>query len=928
MAAKAIVALVNVLVLVLVLCAIATPSMTSDGINVIEQWNKTLGGTGDDYGYFVQQTADGGYIIAGYTHSYDAGDADIWLIKTDTNGTEEWNRTFGGAETDLLDRGSVRQTSDGGYIITGYTYSYGAGDADAWLIKTDKNGTEVWNRTFGGEALDWGHSVQQTSDGGYIIAGRTDPYAGARADAWLIKTNSNGVEEWNRTFGTDACEYAASVQQTSDSGYIITGRTTSYGAGGADAWLIRTDCNGIEEWNRTFGGAGYDYGYSVQQTLDGGYIVAGSTNNRQDIWLIKTDAGGMEEWNSILGGPAMDEEYSVQQTADGGYIAAGYTASYGAGSGDVWLVKTDSNGNEQWNKTFGGTNLDEGYSVQQTADGGYIAAGFTNSYGSGYADIWLIKIKLSIAEIFDTGPGTCPSIMGEHKGTITPKHDIFVEQMYTYPCEGTGGHTEYAKIYNDSLSVETLPWEGYKGDWHNISFNQSFTLVKNKTYNYTIVTGSYPQIHHTPALPTTNGWINCTEFSDANGKKYDDWIPAIKLLGAKISPDTREDLGNLTEDFYNLPEIADGISEKELNALKQIAVLTKSNDTEVQRGLQVIDKYGVPGYVFDHPEGWIPDYNTQLEVLLWLAENRTIVDGYDRISLCLALDYGSVVTIGDDQVDQSVRQYVLDIYDYVKETDEVLRERNVSWRAKDYPLDADVGLCWGANKLRYPTFYEYAGQDPGQPWMHYWREEFRDRQMNIEDFNWLFASKGTLEEMREWAFDNGLVNRSNMGETAELIDVFVNWHHKYYTDKLGIPPSYFEVEGKITPGCRISNPNWQWEYFKQNGTIIGNCEDLCFADCMFLQSLDIGKYAGGVRSESFGHHVILYCDTENNVLKTTSRQIDIIDGHATPPIMYMGYKVPWDNFYIYSYGTYSFWITSGDKELLKSGIPFSYLAIE
>ena len=930
MAAKAIVALVNVLVLVLVLCAIATPAMTSDGINVIEQWNKTFGGTGDDYGYFVQQTADGGYIIAGYTHSYGAGDADIWLIKTDTNGTEEWNKTFGGAEADLLDRGSVRQTSDGGYIITGYTYSYGAGDADAWLIKTDKNGTEVWNRTFGGEALDWGHSVQQTSDGGYIIAGRTDPYAGARADAWLIKTNSNGIEGWNRTFGTDACEYAASVNQTTDGGYIIAGRTTSYGAiGGADAWLIRTDSNGTEQWNRTFGGAGYDYGYSVQQTTDGGYIMVGSTNNRQDIWLIKTGTDGMEEWNSIFGGTAMDEGYSVQQTADGGYIVAGYTASYGAGSGDVWLVKTDSNGNEQWNKTFGGTNLDEGYSVQQTADGRYIVAGFTSSYGSGYADIWLIKIKLSSAEIFDTGPGTYPSIFGTHEGTIKPKHDIFVEQMYTYPCEGTGGHTEYAAFYyQNGTEIGNASWEGYKGDWHNISFDEPIILLGNETYEYLIKTGSYPQIIHKQKLETEEGEITCLQFEDANGKIYHDWIPAIKLIGTEISPDTWEDLVNLTDDFYNLPEIVDGISEKELSALKQISVLTKSNDTEVQRGLQLIDKYGVPGYVFNHPFRWIPDYNTQLEVLLWLAENRTIVDEYDRISLCLALDYGSVVTIGDDQVDQSVRQYVLDIYDYVKETDEVLREKNISWRAKDYPLDAGVGLCWGANKLRYPTFYEYAGQDPGQPWMHYWREEFRDRQMNIEDFNWLFVSKETLEEMREWACDNGLVNRSNMGETAELIDIYLGKRLEYHSDYYASEPTYFEVERKITPGCRISNPDWQWEYFRQNETIVGNCEDISFADCMFLQSLNIGKYETLVHSGSFWHHVILYCDTENNVLKTTSRQIDITVEHATPPIMYMGYKVPWDNFYIYNYGTYSFWITSNDKELLESGISFSYLGIE
>ena len=361
-----------------------------------EPWNRTFGGAGDDYGYSVQQTADGGYILAGHTYSYGAGDADLWLIKTDSNGTEGWDRTFGGAEADFLDRGSVRQTSDGGYIITGYTRSYGAGDYDAWLIKTDSDGTEEWNRTFGGTGLDWGHSVQQTSDGGYIIAGRTDPYPGARADAWLIKTDSNGTEQWNRTFGTDACEYAASVQQTYDGGYILAGRTSSYGAEVIDAWLIRTDSNGIEEWNRTFGGPYYDYGYSVQQTTDGGYIMAGSTNNRQDLWLIKTDSDGNKEWNSIFGGAAMDEGYSVNQAKDGGYIMAGYTGSYGAASADFWIITTDAYGNEQWNVTFGGTGLEKCYSAQQTSDGGYIAAGYTNSFGAGYTDVWVVKLSVPI----------------------------------------------------------------------------------------------------------------------------------------------------------------------------------------------------------------------------------------------------------------------------------------------------------------------------------------------------------------------------------------------------------------------------------------------------------------------------------------------------------------------------------------------------
>ena len=419
------------------------PAMAADGINITEEWNRTFGGAGDDYGYSVQQTADGGYILAGDTRSYGAGDADIWLIKTDSKGNEQWSRTFGGAEADLLDRGAVRQTSDGGYVITGYTYSYGAGadDADVWLIKTDENGNEQWNRTFGGEGLDWGHSVRQTSDGGYVIAGRIiPPYAGARADAWLIKTDSNGAEEWNMTFGAGGCEYAASVQQTADDGYIMTGRTTSFGAIEADAWLIRTDSDGIEEWNRTFGGANYDYGYSVQQTSDGGYVIAGSTNGRQDVWLIKTRPDGTEEWNTIFGfgSPAKaDEGYSVQQTSDGGYIIAGYTESYGtAGSADVWLIRTDSDGIEQWNMTIGGAGLEKGYSVHQTADGGYIVTGFTSSYGAGGYDLWVIKLSTPIVWQFEglinpidaerlAGNNTLITEFGNHSVVeVTPAGDI------------------------------------------------------------------------------------------------------------------------------------------------------------------------------------------------------------------------------------------------------------------------------------------------------------------------------------------------------------------------------------------------------------------------------------------------------------------------------------------------------------------------
>ncbi len=348
-------------------------------------WTRTYGGTTDDRGYSVQQTADGGYIIAGLTYR---GFSDVYLIKTDTSGDTLWTRTYGGERSD--EGYSVRQTADGGYIVAGYTRS-GYNSPDVYLIKTDASGDTLWTRTYGGIGDDRGYSVELTADGGYIVAGVSI------GDLYLIKTDGTGDTLWTRTYGGMRTDEGWSVKQTADGAYIVAGYTNSFGAGSSDFYLIKTDTFGDTLWTRTYGGAGYDYSFSVQQTADGGYIVAGRTSSfgagYDDAYLIKTDASGDSLWTRTYGGERNDGGYSVQQTADGGYIVAGYTRSFGTGGyHDVYLIKTDASGDTLWTRTYGGTSLDFGFSVQQTADGRYVIAGWTYSFGAGGSDVYLIRL--------------------------------------------------------------------------------------------------------------------------------------------------------------------------------------------------------------------------------------------------------------------------------------------------------------------------------------------------------------------------------------------------------------------------------------------------------------------------------------------------------------------------------------------------------
>ncbi|MCD6501483.1 hypothetical protein J7L01_02690, partial [bacterium] len=329
-------------------------------------WERTYGGSSNDDGRSVAQTTDGGYIVAGVTGSFGVGGYDVYLVKTDAEGDTIWTCTYGGSEDDY--GYSVAQTIDGGYIVTGKTNSFGTGTPtynNVYLIKTNSLGDTLWTRTYGGSYEDIGYSVAQTSDFGFIISGYTNSFRLGYEDVYLIKTNSSGDTLWTCTYGVADYSYGLSVKQTLDGGYIVGGYTISFSTSHSDIYLIKTNPLGDTVWTQTYGGSHDDYGYSVAQTTDGGYIIAGGTDlygaySNMDVYFIKTNSVGDTIWTKNYGGYGAEGAYSVVQTSDGGYIVAGNSDSFGADSGDVYLVKTDALGDTIWTRTYGGSGEDRG----------------------------------------------------------------------------------------------------------------------------------------------------------------------------------------------------------------------------------------------------------------------------------------------------------------------------------------------------------------------------------------------------------------------------------------------------------------------------------------------------------------------------------------------------------------------------------------
>jgi hypothetical protein len=291
-------------------------------------WSETFGGPGTEYGYDIQTTSDGGFIVCGSTRSWGAGKADVYLLKLNFLGGEIWSKTYGGVENDVAR--SVRLTSDGGFVVAGSTASFGAGYDDFWMI------------TYGGAGGETAFAVRPVPGGGYILTGATGSFGEGYSSMYAVRTDGSGDTLWTRTYGGSHADMAYSVENTPDGGFAFVGATASYGAGEYDVYLVKTGPDGDQEWDQYYGGSLSDRGYSVQPTADGGYFIAGSTasygSGPSDLLAIKTDPLGGEEWRRNYGGSKAD--YCQSAIASGhSWVLVGYTFSYGAGSSDVYLTR-------------------------------------------------------------------------------------------------------------------------------------------------------------------------------------------------------------------------------------------------------------------------------------------------------------------------------------------------------------------------------------------------------------------------------------------------------------------------------------------------------------------------------------------------------------------------------------------------------------
>jgi hypothetical protein len=354
-------------------------------------WTRTYGTIWNDQATAIRQTADGGYIIGGLVGTGDNTN-DGYLVKTDSLGNLEWSHSYGGVGDDRIF--SVCQADDGGYAFAG-VYGLGGTNSSGYLAKTDSEGGISWERTFGWE-YDEFEEVIQTEDGGFAAVGWTWTFGPNLVNCFLAKVDQDGDTSWTSYLDGGEWDYGLSLDETSDGGFVVAGESFSYGANGFyDFLLMKTNSRGTLQWGRVYGGSEWEMANCVRETNDLGFILVGFTESYgsgfRDIYVVKTNSVGATLWTRVIGGPGDDVASFVQQTPDRGYIISGWTQIWGPEGFQFCLLKLDSTGREQWIRTYGGFGDDWCNEVNYTTDGGFVLAGESYSFGGGDSDFYVVK---------------------------------------------------------------------------------------------------------------------------------------------------------------------------------------------------------------------------------------------------------------------------------------------------------------------------------------------------------------------------------------------------------------------------------------------------------------------------------------------------------------------------------------------------------
>src|ERR1043165_1826770 len=491
-------------------------------------WDRRFGGNHDEWIAGMQQTFDKGYIMGGTSFSWITGNktqnnrdntlstGDYWVIKFNEQGTPQWNKRFGGNTYDILT--AIERTSDGGYILGGYSDSDNNGDkteinrnfgtSDYWIVKIDSVGNKQWDKTFGGGDDDELTALHQTPDGGYILGGGSKSEMGwdktelkwgnaGSWDWWIVKTDSAGNKQWDKRYGGTESDYLNSLQITSDGGYVlggnsmsgISGDKTRASQGIHDYWVVKIDSAGNKQWDKRYGGSRSDDCFSVQQTYDGGYVLAGLSNSGisgdktdvalgpgfydSDYWILKIDSAGNKQWDRTFGGLADEDDFgNIIQTYDGGYMVAGtsYANTGGSksennlGSEQVWIIKMDSLGYPQWDKTILAHGHHEVGFVIQTLDGCYVALTSDNGGVGGYKtqtswsnsyDYWAVKLCDPAQQTYSfmakaNGNNTCSGSCNG-SASVLPLYG-----MAPYQYEWQPGNYSTAEVHNLCAGVYSV----------------------------------------------------------------------------------------------------------------------------------------------------------------------------------------------------------------------------------------------------------------------------------------------------------------------------------------------------------------------------------------------------------------------------------------------------------------------------------------